>query len=129
MTVRLGDGLRDGPCLRRTVTSHGHDVIDRERGRRSRRSRVTRATARACDPAPRDQTPTLAQVSKTERALTSSETGDALDDLFDDDAFDTAFDEAIEEADRELEIDDHVDGRRHGDVDDADDEDRSATRT
>jgi hypothetical protein len=44
-------------------------------------------------------------VSKTERALTSSENGDALNDLFNDDAFDTAFDEAIEEADRELEID------------------------
>ncbi len=44
-------------------------------------------------------------MSKTERALTSSETGDALDDLFDDETFDAAFDEAIEEADRELEID------------------------
>jgi hypothetical protein len=56
-------------------------------------------------------------VSKTERALTSSETGDALDDLFDDDAFDTAFDEAIEEADRELDID-----GRSDDSDAADDE-------
>ena len=56
-------------------------------------------------------------MSKTERALTSSETGDALDDLFDDDAFDTAFDDAIEEADRELEID----GRTNG-ADPVDDE-------
>jgi len=72
---------------------------------------------RACDPAPSAVTPTLRRVSKTERALTSSETGDALDDLFDDDAFDTAFDEAIEEADRELEID----GRSNG-ADPSDDE-------
>ena len=63
----------------------------------------------AGDPAPRAGPPTLRQVSKTERALTSSDTGDALDELFDDEAFDTAFDEAIEEADRDLEIDDRDD--------------------
>ena len=57
-------------------------------------------------------------MSKTERALTSSENGDALDDLFDDDAFDTAFDEAIEEADRELEIDGPTNGADPVDGDD-----------
>jgi len=70
---------------------------------------VTAENLPAGDPAPRAGPPTLRQVSKTERALTSSDTGDALDELFDDEAFDTAFDEAIEEADRDLEIDDRDD--------------------
>lgn len=43
-------------------------------------------------------------MSKTERALTSSEDGAALNDLFNDEELDEAFDEAIEDADRELEI-------------------------
>jgi len=59
-------------------------------------------------------------VSKTERALTSSENSDALNDLFDDDAFDTAFDEAIEEADRELEIDGRSDDSNDSDAADED---------
>jgi hypothetical protein len=43
-------------------------------------------------------------VSKTERALTSSETEDALDELFDDESFDSALDDPREEADREFDI-------------------------
>jgi hypothetical protein len=43
-------------------------------------------------------------VSKTERALTSSENRGALDELFADDSFDAAFDEAVETADREYDI-------------------------
>ena len=53
-------------------------------------------------------------MSKTERALTSSGTGDALDDLFVDESFDTAFDEAIEDADRELGVDGHRDDPSDG---------------
>ena len=43
-------------------------------------------------------------MSKTERALSSSEHRDALDDLFADDSFDAAFDEAVDEADRDLDV-------------------------
>lgn len=48
--------------------------------------------------------PTLAEVSKTERALSSDKGVDALDEMFTDEQFDTAFDEAIEHADLELDI-------------------------
>lgn len=44
------------------------------------------------------------RVSKTERALSSDDGVDALDEMFTDEQFDTAFDEAIEHADLELDI-------------------------
>jgi len=56
---------------------------------------------------------TLTQVSKTERALSSTDSADALDELFDDDSFDAAFGEALDDADHEFGIAD----ARTGDVD------------
>ncbi|WP_040492944.1 DUF3566 domain-containing protein [Ilumatobacter nonamiensis] len=49
-------------------------------------------------------------MSKTERALTSSESADALDELFDDDSFDAAFADALDDADQEFGIADPESG-------------------
>lgn len=79
--------------------------------------------------------PTLTGVSKTERALSSNEGADALDEMFTDEQFDTAFDEAIEHADLELDLEElealdriSEDDRlsEDADVDDVDDVDDAA---
>ena len=69
------------------------------REQRTRRDRRARCPARPADPAEPTETRTLRQVSKTERALTSSEADDALEELFDDESFDAAFEDDAEPTD------------------------------